>query len=119
MTQTNTTKTLFNVTKVLGILLIGGGVFVLKAGGKAMRKGLRHADETPRQIVETSTETVDEVPFMIPRAVTSTGKAALSGTRTTGAPSNSSETVERQQRETPWPVGYSNIMPLETTASFK
>ena len=119
MTQTNTTKTVFNVTKVLGILLIGGGFFVLKAGGKAMRKGLRHADETPRQIVETSTDTVDEVPLMIPRAVTSTGKYALERTWETGAPSNTSETVHPQHHETLWPGDYSNIMPLKTTASFE
>ena len=51
MTQTNTTRTLFKVTKVLGILLIGGSVFVLEHGKKTIRKGLQHAAQTPRQIM--------------------------------------------------------------------
>ena len=106
MTQTNTTKTVFNVTKALGILLIGGGFFVLKAGEKAMRKGLSRADEGPRQIVEPSPETVGEIPLMIPRASASTGKHALERTWETGASSNASETFQPQQYQKLWPVDY-------------
>jgi len=111
MTQTNTTKTLLNVTKVFGILLIGGGVFVLKHGKKTMHKGVRHADETLATMA-------DEAPIMFSRAVVSSGKVALAGTRKTSAPSNSNGTAQSEQHTTPRPVEYSQVNPVEATASF-
>ena len=118
MTQTNTTRTLFKVTKVLGILLIGGSVFVLKHGEKTIRKGLQHADQTPRQIMVPPTNVVEEAPVMIARAVVSSGKSALAGTRKISASSNSNGTDQSEQHKTPRPVECLQVNRIEATASF-
>ena len=118
MTQTNTTRTLFKVTRVLGILLIGGSAFVLKHGEKTVRKGLQHADQTPQQIMVPPTNVAAEAPVMVARAVVSSGKAALAGTRKISAPSNTNGTAQSEQHKTPHPVKYSQVNPVEATASF-
>ena len=120
MPQTNTTRTLFNVTKVLGILLIGGGVFVLKHGGQAMRKGLRTADDIPREITKTPARNSDDVPSMRHRSVTTTGKVLLSGGKQS-QPTNGNQNDQCLDHppQQSWTGMNPPMMPAEQTAFFE
>jgi hypothetical protein len=117
MTQPKRTHSLFTGTKVLAILLIGGGVCVMKYGGKALRKNVRQAEEIPRHIETHPHNSTDDSSFFRSRAVISTGKAAFNGSNKTHP--KEKRNSDRALNQPLYPTESSSMAPSQTTASFQ